>query len=393
MPLPSHQWGVDVLSPQFAFLSLQRFRLCPKREQPTWPTLRDPVPTSSNAPELPCETLQTIFAFAAQPNSPDPRLEDIETVRASIAACSQVCQFWRAAARGYRALWVHSIDFQRLPLRVIIDYLHLSDPHPIPVGHRSSPFRISSVRDVSVLDTLFHYRHRIKEINLEIDPQCMRLTTYHWLFSSKMPLDTFRMTGTRAPGPDPRILVANPFQRITNGPLRKLSLQRPNFSLALSMDMSHLTELSVSDIVAANRMTAHQWIEILRKPSRLQVLSLHDAIQDGTIQVTGWSVRPPSKLQHLRLVSLGDRKSTVALRLLSIFCSTLLPSGCGVHLDFPEALAHESVTDAIASLIAPLELHFHHNLNLQASETPQVELDIGRFPWSKRWYIISLGPS
>ncbi|KAF6753417.1 hypothetical protein DFP72DRAFT_1046569 [Ephemerocybe angulata] len=149
------------------------------------------------------------------------------------------------------------------------------------------------------------------------------------------------------------------------------------------MDMSHLTELSVSDIVAANRMTAHQWIEILRKPSRLQVLSLHDAIQDGTIQVTGWSVRPPSKLQHLRLVSLGDRKSTVALRLLSIFCSTLLPPGCGVHLNFPEALAHESMTDAIASLIAPLELHFHHNLNLQASETPQVELDIGRFPWSK----------
>ncbi|TEB21931.1 hypothetical protein FA13DRAFT_1735299 [Coprinellus micaceus] len=72
-------------------------------------------------------------------------------LRSTILACTQVSQLWRHAARGYSPLWVHAVDIQARSPHVVGDLLQLSRPHPIVVGHRLAPFRVSTARDFAVL--------------------------------------------------------------------------------------------------------------------------------------------------------------------------------------------------------------------------------------------------
>ncbi|KAJ3527515.1 hypothetical protein NMY22_g9755 [Coprinellus aureogranulatus] len=336
MPSSIHQWVVDVVFPGLSTVSPQLLRLHSKRRW-TSASSSDYPNTPLDPPTLPCEVLQNIFALAMQQSRPDIDYKEQANLRSTILACAQVCWLWREAARGYSPLWVHAIDFQAHPPQVIHDLLQLSRPHPIEVGHRSAPFRITRGRDFVVLNLLKEDCPRIREWNIEIPEAYSPLNYCRWIFGVAGATDprtvhTLRLSGSI-------VSPTGALQGLTPS-LRKLCLRETNLNLSPYMDFTRLTELSVSSSTSPSvKYRLMKWLALLRRMPRLQFLSLKDAIKPGP-EMDPIAANQPVQtvsLRQLKVLSLAESTWESAYPILALLRGPTLqkPRDCGLILSLP----------------------------------------------------------
>ncbi|TEB21940.1 hypothetical protein FA13DRAFT_1716398 [Coprinellus micaceus] len=343
------------MSSQFAFLSLRLLKLRPKRHQQTKPpgSPQRPVPAPLS---FPAEILHSIFSFAVEASSSDVDLVEKNNLRAAAFALSQL-----------------------LP-----DFLQLSRPHPIDVGHRSSPFRVAVMRDFAILPLLKQERRRIREWNVEI------FTDYH---QSRIvaaadnlifPLHQPSLAAIRATGECPS-LVWNIHK--LSGSLRNLCLRelRVVFPLLPSLGYTHLTELSVDGVAMEIRPVESEWLALLQGMPQLQLLSLHDTIRLDP----SWQPLSNTELPQLRLLSLRDADWSGVRALRRVFSRLLLPATCGVDLNLPSTSrfkgSQSHLNDITTSIWRALRRHLGGPVlaDLSPTDIPQVEFGLyanaGRF--------------
>lgn len=397
LPTSSPTATVDTMSPKLPVHKL--FRLRSKRQRsPQHPTplnIEDVAAEPDFPSVLPCELLQAVFSFVHGPTScAEITHAEKKMICATIVACAQVSRFWRQAARAHSPIWVFALDFQYQSLDTIVDFLHLSKAHRLVVGHRESPLRISRERDVRVLDTLYQFRHRIEEFNIKVNPLFVHMTNFLWLLNTDNTWDTFRLAGELPLVDQEKLLGSRTWGMAANrAPLRRLYLRRSNLALSPSIAFSSLTELSVHDAPVPQRLTVSQWIQVLREATQLQLLSLHDAIEPSTFLPNTWAFNPPKELRNLRLISMGDKKDSIAIETLTLFCHALLPPNCGIELALPRS--HPAPLEAlftilIRELVTAITDHFSRTLNFDVF-APQIVFSVPNRPHRQAKYWATLG--
>lgn len=153
-----HPRALAIASPSQASLTAKAMSAAPATNEP------------QSAFEFPAEVLHAVFAQAWEPSSTDIDLIEKNSLRSTVLSCAQVCQHWRIAARDLSSGWSYAIDYGKNSPEVVADFLNLSRPHLLDVGHRSAPFRIRTKKDVTVLGLLKQEVARIREWNAEVIP-------------------------------------------------------------------------------------------------------------------------------------------------------------------------------------------------------------------------------
>lgn len=412
--LPTHSKGLPVFSSQFAFLALQSLSCRPrsrktkerspvasnaqalpslvqsiqsltshpKREQASYIPEAHPAPVDKLF--LPSELLHIIFTFALEPSASEIDLEERNILRATILSCAHVSQQWRLAARDCRILWIHAVDFQSQPLEVIADLLPLSRPHPIDIGHRSAPFRITDRCHIAILDLVKAEARRIREWNVEFPPESKKFKVKPgWTFPSA---DQPPVTALRYKGRD--ILSLWNLQQLSPT-LHKLSILDPRMfqPLHLAMHFGTLTELRVCDVstMTSLRPTEWDWLQMLQGMPNLQLLALHSVIRHDLLPTA-----PPLFdiwLPQLRFLSLHD-KEWIGVSAQRRFWSHLrVPDTCGTEMGLPST----SQAGRLQKVVQPIMDRFRRQIReriggffamttLTSAETPQIEIGVRSTP-------------
>lgn len=327
----------------------------------------------SNA--FPSEVLHAIFSQAWETCGPDISLVEKDALRSTVLSCAQVCQHWRLAARDLSCGWAYAIDYRKNSPAVVADFLKLSIPHPLDVGHRSAPFRIRTERDLAVLNLLKSEIPRIREWNVEVASiPGQSITSTSWILPSDQPA----IVTLRVRGDFPSSLWD--LRKLCNS-LRTLSIHgsRLLFPLYPSMQFGTLTELSVGAIEEDITLTVVEWLDVLRGTSSLQFLSIHCAIQ----RHSGTQIHLPVHLPHLRVLSLREKCWSNMYSMRRLFGVLLLglPRECGLELWFPSTAQFRQRTADLeghmAAFAVLLEFHWGaHFAALGVTHVPQVELAV-----------------
>lgn len=286
---------------------------------------------------FPTELLHLIFSFALEPSSTDISLEEKTTLRTTIVSISHTSQHWRFAARDCSNLWSNAIDFQRQPVEVIADYLELSKPHPIDVGHHSEPYRVEDQRDILILDLLKAESSRIREWNVQFPPaEDQPHPSRGWLFpSTEQP----SVTAIRYIG----VFTSSLWDLwALSSTLCKLSIRDPPFFLPLRspIQFDALTELKVSGVSMDFRPNAWNWMASLKRMPNLQFLALHN-----TVSRRAANGMTDLHLPHLRLVSVQDADWDSVRALGKLLRHLHVPSTCATLVEFPSTSGFRPTQD------------------------------------------------
>ncbi|KAJ2928546.1 hypothetical protein H1R20_g8563, partial [Candolleomyces eurysporus] len=345
-----------------------------------WVTLylQDVDETVTHPQPFPAEILQIIFTEVTHSGPEDIELADKILIRTTILSCARVCRLWRSAALGNSALWVHVLDFQRMPISRLKHLLTFSAPHRFDLEHRDAPFCVHRKRDLRVLEMLQDHYLRVREWNTKYCMGHRAEYDVRWLFSGqpfKTQLRTFRWTG-----PIPNIGVAPRRLRIPVLMLRKLAIHDVNFMPCMyiqhSTIPSQLTELSVCNLTRSAGLGPLQLLDILRRTPYLRSLTLHDSIAHEAHLHPIPFLDCAIDLFKLRKVSLADSWSMDAF--VDLFKNINTPAACDFELILPNQPHSSDVHifpwgDFFRERITGL-LHFYRLQGL--FQVPSLELNI-----------------
>ncbi|KAJ2928547.1 hypothetical protein H1R20_g8562, partial [Candolleomyces eurysporus] len=299
--------------------------------------LQDVDETVTHPQPFPAEILQIIFTEVTHSGPEDIDLADKILIRTTILSCARVCRLWRCAALGDSALWVHALDFQRMPISHLRRLLALSAPHKFDLEHRDAPFCVHRKRDLRALEMLQDHHLRVREWNIKY---CMGYRVDYdprWLFSGqpfKSQLRTLRWTG-----PTPNIADGGRGRPIPVLMLNKLAIHDVNFLpcmyLQHSTIPSQLTELSICRLPRTARLDPLQLLDVLRRTPYLQSLTFHDAItHDLHLLHPLLFLDRMVNLLMLRKVSVADSWSMDPFFYLFIKMNT--PPACNFEIILPQ---------------------------------------------------------
>ncbi|RXW16314.1 hypothetical protein EST38_g9532 [Candolleomyces aberdarensis] len=321
--------------------ALQLFQRRVKHEAfDEWVTsyLQDVDDTVTHPQPFPAGILQIIFTEVTHSGAEDVDLTDKILIRTTILSCARVCRLWRSAVPGnnLNALWVHVLDFQRMPISRLKYLLTFSAPHRFDLEHRDAPFCVHRKRDLRVLEMLQDHYLRVREWNVKY---CMGYRVDYdprWLFSGQ-PFES-QLRTLRWTGPTPNIADGLGGRPIPVLMLNKLAIHDVNFLPCMYLQHSgipsQLTELSIRRLPRTAGLDPLQLLDTLRRTPYLQSLTLHDAITHDVHLLHPLLILDRTvNLLMLRKVSAADGWSMDPF--FYLFMSMNIPAACDFELILP----------------------------------------------------------